>query len=306
MADELTVRRGSPSDVPACLEVLSTSYSSDAFTDEWFSWKHRECPFGPSRIYLAEERGSIVGLFCALPWRFATGERAVESVRLVDGAVLPAARGRGVLGRLVVAELAEWDPSHRPGLVVATATPEAQRSHSRNGATTLEPIHAAYGLPRRFRREPLHHGVSVLDSYSQPTSPRISTAWTVEALRWRIDPRSGHQYRAASLADSSESNGMIYRAVRRRWGRVLIPLLSWGDTDVRGRLLGAVARTTQSSIVLAPVDAGATTTEMRPLRTRSGSVVCVWDRRRGSERSPEAVMTRSDWSLSMADLEGLI
>lgn len=314
MSDDIRVRLGDDRDIDECLRVLSTAYDRP-FTREWFSWKHRDCPWGPSRMYIAEDDGGVLGVVFGLDWpyrrRAADGSIThIDGARFVDGATLPPARGRRVLGILVRDELLEWDPASHQGVLLATATPAAQRSHARNGASTLEPITSSLGIPRSLRPAALLDGDSILDSHveSAPgvTGERLSTAWTPATLRWRIDARSGRDYRVAALASSDAPNGIVYRVARQRGLRALYPVITWGTVAEQRRLVGAVALSVRAPVVHAPVGAAVAEPLTRPFRSSGTSVMCVWDRRELNEASGPPATIGSSWSLSMADLEGLI
>lgn len=310
----VTVRLGGPDDVDDCLAVLGAAYGR-AFTREWFEWKHLECPWGSSRLHIAEDHEQILGLFLALDWPYRRRDGSgavtpVPGVRLVDGATLPPARGRGVLGAMVFNELKEWGPSGRKGVLLATATPAAQKSHARNGATTLDPIAATIGVARAFRPAALVRGDEVLDTYTPDapgvTTERLRTAWTPDTLRWRTDPRTGYRYHAAALASADDANGVIYRVSVQRRVRTIVPMLTWGSVADQRRLVGAVAWAERTPLVHAPVGGAVDAPLTRPLRRSGASVMCVWDRRDLSGSDAPSATTDASWSLAMADLEGLI
>src|SRR5690606_41058458 len=135
----------------------------------------------------------------------------IDGVRVVDGGTTPVARRRGVLQAMIHREVVEWSPDGRAGIVVATATPAARGSHIKNGATALAPIRYHLGLPATVRTAQLTTVDGVLDGYVPSDDPRIGSDWTPTGLRWRTDPRSGNSYDAASLAESEEPNGLVYR-----------------------------------------------------------------------------------------------
>jgi hypothetical protein len=72
--------------------------------------------------------------------------------------------------------------------------------------------------------------------------PRAMTAWTADALRWRIDPRSGHDYRAVRLADSDHSHGAIVRRTATRGVGTLVVVHSWGPEADQVSVVEAAGR----------------------------------------------------------------
>lgn len=300
--EDMTVRTGTPDDVDRCLQVLRDAYDRAKFGRDWYEWKHLEGPWGPSRLILAEEESGLLGVVFALPWPYRVDGERVEGTRFVDGGTLPAARGRRVLSILCADELRRWGPD-RPGVLLATATPAAQRSHARNGAATLEPIVSAYGLPRSLRRARLVHGLDLLDGYEPSPGPAIATDWDPAALRWRLDPRSDRTYGVSSLPSGDGPNGLAYQVARDGRVPTLVPVISWGSERDRTRLLGAVAWHERTPVVLAPTGPSVPDARMRALRPGGSTVMCVWDLRDHPRRT---ATDGTNWCLTQADIAGLI
>jgi len=297
------VRAGDDLSPAHIVDVLSQSYE-EPFTEEWFQWKHRESPWGPSRIWIAADDEGLLGVVFGLPWRYWANNAPVNGARLVDGGSTPRSRGRGIFRGVVAQEIAVWDPTASPGILVATATPEAQGAHVKNGAVALEPMYNAYGFIVRRRRAQLVQGDEVLDGFVADDSSRLSTGWDGASLRWRTDPRSGHRYDAARLAQASGANGLVYRVAVVRGQRVLVLTLVWGAPADARALVGAVARVERAHVALGPAGPG---TAPRPapatLRRGGTALLCVWPRIDGGAISPDR---REGWALSGADLEGVI
>lgn len=303
----VVIRAGTDADVHLCLEVLNRSYGTERFTEEWLDWKHRSCPFGASRMWLAEGPEGIDGAYFALPWRYRLAGRHVDGVRTVDGGTLPPARGRRVLGELIRHEYEQWGPPDRPGVLVATATDDARRSHVRNGALALPALRYAHCLPPLRRPARVDSGDSVMDDYAAVDQRGMSTDWSPEALRWRTDRRSGNSYDASRLRQADQSNGLVYRVTRAGVARVLIPVVVWGSVRDQRLLLSSVSLRTRSSLVMAPSGPGAAPLPVRPVRSSGHAWVCVWDRRVEPDRhSTSPLADLAGWSLSYAELEGLI
>src|SRR4029453_2889830 len=72
---------------------------------EFFRWKHRSSPFGPSLLLVAEADGKLVGLRAFMRWRFVAGPAVLEAVRAVDTATHPDFQGMGIFSRLTRAAL---------------------------------------------------------------------------------------------------------------------------------------------------------------------------------------------------------
>lgn len=284
------------------VEVLSVAYGKP-FTEEWLAWKHHEGPWGPSRCWVAVDDDGILGLMFGLPWRYRTADRVVSGARLVDGGSTPRARGRGVFRGVVARELDQWSPETAPGILVATATPEAAGAHVKNGAVALDPISYAYGPPPRISTARLVTDAAVLHDYCA-TPGGLSTDWDERALRWRFDPRAGHRYEIAALAQASSANGAVYRVTTVKGVRVVVVLLTWGSPGEVARLLGAIACRTRAPALLGPAGPGATVRPWPAWIRRGCALLCVWPHVEPPLGSMAS--SRSGWGVTGADIEGVI
>ena len=142
------------------------------------------------------------------------------------------------------------------------------------------------------------------------TSPgrlMAATAWTLDALRWRTDPRSGHDYRTVRLADSDHPHGAVVRRTTSHGLATLVVVHAWGPTveqlaavDAAGRALGA-----RVWLRIAPPVGTQRHGWGRLARRRDVSTVSVWS------VAPAPVktlgfdsLTAGGWTFSHADLEG--
>ena len=283
------------------LGVLSAGYGRP-FEPGWFRWKHEDGPWGPSRAILARDAGGPLGVVFGLPWRFHVDGVPVDGMRLVDGATTPRAVRRGVFRRIVRELIDPTDGSPRPAIVIATATPEAQGAHVKNGATAVDPI-ASYYRPTAYSSATLVTGASVLDEAVHIPVPdaAATTRWDPPSLRWRTNSASGATYHMARLAHGEADNGLIYRIGPRR---TLILTARWGPDRERATLLRAVALRRRAITVLSAAGAGTPEPIPRPGLRRGRSLLCVWDR---TERAPRVNLDdRATWRLSGLELEGYI
>jgi hypothetical protein len=297
-----TVRAADQSDVAMVLSVLSGGYGRD-FGADWFHWKHRECPWGESRVWLAEDAGGALGVVFGLPWPLRSRATPVPAWRLVDGATTPRAQRRGVFRAVVAAELVA--AATPPGIVLATATPEAGAAHAKNGAVLLPHV-LAFDVPVRWQPAELTSGDSVLDSWQPPDGDALHTAWTAEALRWRLDPRSGFEYEVSSLAAPTSPHGVVHRLVSRRGIRSVVVTAQWGSSRDVARVLRALAWKAKAVSVV--MHAGAGTPARRPrIARRSGrSLFCVWDLREAGSPPVAGSGRIEGWALDGLALEGVV
>ncbi len=303
MSLDFEVRPGNDLDPDDLVDVLSAGYARP-FNREWFDWNHRENPWGISRSYVAVDNSGILGVVFGLPWRMSIGDRVVESSRLVDGATTPRAARRGVFRKVVAAELSNWQVGERPGVVLATATPEAQVAHVKNGAVALAAIHSAY-RPVIWSPAAVETDVSLIDTFA-PTQQRsrATTAWDADALRWRLDSRSGIDYQVSRLVNSDSVHGVVHRTVSNRGLRALLVTAEWGPTVECSRLIRALAWQSRATTVLAPCGPGAVDPKPAFSVKRGQSLLCVWDRRPEPQTTP--LTSRNSWALDGCDLEGVI
>jgi hypothetical protein len=299
LAADFDVRLAGEGDVDAVLTALSDGYGRP-FTREWYEWKHRENPWGPSRCWVAEDAGGLLGVVFGMPWSLARDGRPVSCSRLVDGATTVRAQRRGVFRAVVAAELTAA-AAGSPGLVIATATPEARAAHVKNGASALEPIDAYY-RPVLWAPTSLVAGRQLLDTWASADKDRFGTAWDGSALRWRLDPRSDVEYEVSALANGERSHGAVHRTVGRGV-RTLVVSATWGETGDVTHLLRALAWKSKAVAVLAPAGPGSRTVKPRVGIARGSSLLCVWDQGQEPMRGAD---DRRGWALDGLDLEGVI
>lgn len=298
-AGDITVRLGDDADIELALATLNAGYDHRTFTPEWFDGKHRRGPWGPSRMFLAEQDDRVLSVAFGLPWQYRQSGELIDGVRTVDGSTPPAGRGRGGLGRVMSAEIDRWSIDARPGIVIATATPAAQKSHARNNAVTFDPISLGYGAPPLARRADLRRGDEVLDDVTID-GDLIRTDWTPRALRWRTSEWSGYRYDAAALATADAAHGVVYRVAAVRGPlRAVVPIVTWGPSALIRRTLGNVARLERTALCLVPGGPGTADSGATPRRSTATSVICVWDRR----PNPASL---ADYGMQFGELEGLI
>lgn len=168
---DLELRRASPSDWPAVLDLLEQAmgWTPDDHHDSFLAWKHRENVFGPSPGWVALDGARVVGFRTFLRWEFTEGGATRRAVRAVDTATHPTYRGRGVFSRLTLLALEDL---REEGVAFVFNTPNDQ---SRPGY--LKMGWSVVGrLPIRFRPRSLSSLASMARAgvaagkWSEPTS----------------------------------------------------------------------------------------------------------------------------------------
>jgi GNAT superfamily N-acetyltransferase len=100
------VRPGTDDDIAAVIELMRVSLGEGRIprTREFWTWKHRENPFGASPMWLALAENKVIGVRLFMRWAFNWNHaRArVAAVRAVDTATHPDWQGKGIFKRLTL------------------------------------------------------------------------------------------------------------------------------------------------------------------------------------------------------------
>jgi GNAT superfamily N-acetyltransferase len=289
------------------LDVLGAAFDR-SFSPEWLQWKHREGPWGPSTGWVARDASGLVGVRLFCPWRVAVRDVHLAIGRAFDGAVHPRAQRRGVFSALVRAEMERLQRASDTALLYSTSVPGSREAYRRLGWTVLPEIPYGWRVVIPSPRS----SVAVVDiadaagarlDIPEPDGMGIRTAWTPAALRWRSDPRSGHQYAYATLRESDEANGLLLRTTTRRGVRIMFVVHRVGRPEVSDRLATSAA-TRLACRFLVETCGPATQTACPPLR-RASSTVSLWASPSYPREAPDPA-TPASWRFSLADLEGVM
>lgn len=277
--------------------------------DDWFAWKHLDGPWGPSRGLVAVDDLGVAGVRLLLPWRVRFGEEEIIALRAVEAASVPRAQGRGIFKMLNTALMKRVASEDERTFLFSTPNQLSRGGYRKLGWAPLAPVAHGYHLP--LRRAAATENVTLDEALEDLPEgavdrgrPRIATAWTSTALRWRIDPRTGNRYSASRLRHGSEPNGLLYRILSKRRIRILSVVHTWGARSDLRALIGGTARRERAPIVLAPVGSGADAIPLRSALHRGRSLLMVWSASGTGNGWP--VMQTEEWSLSMADLESVL
>jgi GNAT superfamily N-acetyltransferase len=268
---DVAVRRFEAVDEPAVLELLEHVFGGwpapgrgDA--SEHFGWKHRQSPFGPSVMSVAEVDGAVAGFHALMRWRLHAGDRVVHAVRGTDIAVRPEFRGRGVAGAMVTASLARRPPETEVGF----SNPNGMSApvSIRLGRRPVGPFRFLVRprRPLRLLAGPLRRCAAIPDVDAAPAAEaladaelaawietlprsgnRLASARDLEYLRWRYGARPGYwAVRTGPVGDPSGLAVFGLAARGTRWAQVICELLvGEGDAqtarDLVRRTLGATA-----------------------------------------------------------------
>lgn len=288
--------------------------------EDWFDWKHRRNPFGPSLGWAAlGRRGEVLGVRLLMCWRLAAGGTETTALRPVDTATVPEARRHGVFRALAehaVAAAAETgvellfnnpNASSRPGYrrlgwtvlpPLATAWRPAMPG---GGARLIDDDRALAALAAAPGTAAVGSGSAVPDTAAagrEGWATVRSPAW----LAWRYGAGSGRRYGVARLAEADTPNGIVYRVESRPGLRLLVILELAGGRRERRRLARAAARRERARVLVSAAGEGS-----------AGAVGGIALRRRGPVLAVRPLvpldpdpLRRGSWALSAGDLEGVI
>ena len=145
----LEIRSGSDADIPGVIELMRAALGEGEIprTSEFWTWKHRQNPFGPSPMWLALDGERIVGVRLFLRWRWQHGARSIGAVRAVDTSTHPSYQGKGIFKRLTLG-LVEEMTEGGIGFVFNTPNEKSRPGYLKMGWATMGRL-SLWVLPRR-------------------------------------------------------------------------------------------------------------------------------------------------------------
>jgi hypothetical protein len=299
---ELRLEEYSPDHRDEALALINDAFGFPR-NDDWFTWKHEDGPWGPSRGLVAFDARGMVGVRLLLPWRFRRASQRVTALRAVEASTAPRARGRGIFSVLNHELMQQLGPET---FLFSTPNRLSRGGYAKLGWTWLEPVRHRYTLaPVRRARGALLHGDAAIEGLEQEVGEHICTDWSPEALRWRIDRRTGHRYEAIAIEGPDGRAGAAYRAMRHRGLHTLLPLLAWGSASLVPAVLAAAARGEKAPIMLQTGPPGGVTYHRGTGIRRGQSLLAVWSPGTDTQASWRLDDVRS-WRLSFADVESLL
>jgi GNAT superfamily N-acetyltransferase len=246
LTEKIHVRELVDFDLPETLELLRVSLGETVVlrrSNDLFSWKHWDNPFGRSISLVATAAGRIVGLRTFMRWRLRTGGDEIECVRPVDTATHPDFQRRGIFRDLTMHAI---DAARGMGVHLVFNTPNDK---SRPGYLSMGwsqighiPIQAWIRPIRWFSadRERIA-GAADTDVDVGRLLPQerdgLHTPQTPEYLRWRYLSHPTVTYTALS----AEGSTAVFRADHRK-GRAGIAI-----SDVYGEHQAAAMRAARRS-----------------------------------------------------------
>lgn len=333
---EPRIRRATPDDREAILDLLAATFGTGGLVDDpaFWAWKHESSPWGPSPCLVAEAEGVLVALRAFLPWRFRRGEEEVRAVRAVDTVTRPGWQGRGLFRRLTL-ELAEELRQEGIAFVFNTPNRRSRPGYLRMGwrevarvpvwVKLLRPLRVAGALlrpgPTADEGAPVAVGGAIESFLSLPglgpwlgaataRETRYHTDRTASYLDWRYarTPRIAYRVRWNLRGGDGPPRGAatVFRQKLRRGLRELMlaeVLVSPGEAATAADLLRGLLDEARPDVATAIAARGTPEASalrgagFRELRAAGPRLVV---RGLAAPRAPEAWR---EWRLGLGDLE---
>jgi len=326
----VTVRRFRGEDEAAVLAMLQVAFGrwprglDGVGGAEFFAWKHRASPFGPSTLLVAELDGSVLGFVALMPWRLRFSGQIRNTIRGVDLVVDPSHRRRGVSMRLMEAVRDCYGPEIALGWSNPNerSTPGVLKS-GRERVAGLPTYIAAGSLAAGASRRPAARGrrdaagqdgaldvaaalyddelVARVLAHDDERRDRIATARDLDFLRWRY----GHPgvYRASVACRDERGAIAIFRVQERgrlRVARICELLVANGDVVLARRLVRDVRRASGAHALTCAFSASRTAALCGFVRSPRATMIA--SNPLHHDLVPDPTSPRS-WALSLGDLE---
>lgn len=286
------------------LDAINASFERSAKSLDWYRWKHLEGPWGPSTGWAVRDGSSIIGVRLFVPWLVMTNGDPRPALRAMDGAVRPEGRRMGLFSKLVRLGLDDVVAGTvAADVVYSTSVPASRDAYKKLGWSVFDVDHLVTPTRWSTAKTELHRwpDLPALQLPPPTTESGVQTLWTHDSVRWRLDPRSGHEYRTYSLVNASDSNGIVVRRTALRGMPALAVGLAWGNEREQAELLRSVARRERCPVAIMCASSGGVS-RRRGLR-RGASTVSWWA---PSDATTSNLEAPANWRFSMLDLEGVM
>jgi GNAT superfamily N-acetyltransferase len=104
---ELVIKEARREDIEAIISLQKLSLGEGLIprSEEFWTWKHIENPFGASPVLLAWNNNQLVALRAFMTWQWKYGNNTYQALRAVDTATHPDWQGKGLFKKLTLALL---------------------------------------------------------------------------------------------------------------------------------------------------------------------------------------------------------
>jgi len=231
------------------LSLLSASLTNPK-GHEWFKWKHRESPFGPSQGFVAVEKEKVIGVRLFMPWHFQNQNENVIAIRPVDTATALEARGKGVFTKLTLAGLDKLKDTYQ--FVFNTPNTNSYPGYIKMGWTDLQTSKTVYFIPPFWKSEgELKIIKKGIDAF-QPVLPTtaLCTELSESYLFWRYKDSASH----CIALDHEQPNGMVIELKKRKGVTILVIKEFWGTRPVFFSLCFKAMKAYRAQVALSMYD----------------------------------------------------
>lgn len=100
----MIIRSAEDSDRKQIIDLLRASLGESTIpkSEELWSWKHEQNPFGSSYVLVAEQDGELIGVRAFMKWQFQRRGKLYKVLRAVDTVTHPAHKGKGIFKKLTL------------------------------------------------------------------------------------------------------------------------------------------------------------------------------------------------------------
>lgn len=267
----------------------------------WFEWKHLRNPFGESIAWIAEDDQGVVGCNFFMAYRAILEGRVVAALRSCESATLPRGRRRGIFSANVRACQKLVAESQEYVFLFGTPNPASSPGFQKLGWTTVSTIRNGISAIAPGSPSTIENAQGAFEAIAAAPPPTdLFLQRTREWLTWRYSSASGRDYQAASLANASAPNGIVYRVADRRGLRLLIVMEATGADNELRELVRSVARRERAWLVISATGAATIKSGSRPLLKRGVSELIAF-----APGAPQ-VLEPANWGVTLGDLEGIL
>jgi N-acetylglutamate synthase-like GNAT family acetyltransferase len=191
-------RRFEENDLPSLLGLLRSTFNGYPKMVTW-DWKYIKNPHGSPIIWVAEDKGRIIGCYILNPVKLRIGSTMVMGAQPVDAAVDNAYRGGGIFKKLAVGAIAEA-AKEGVSLIYAFPTEISFKGQVRIGYIPMLIIPKMFNVfrVRSLLRERVHFSNSIL----QKGLEMVDTFQRIRRQKVRIGSNYGLKVRLIKEFDS--------------------------------------------------------------------------------------------------------
>jgi L-amino acid N-acyltransferase YncA len=216
LVNKLIYRRFKENDLRSLLDLLRSSFNGYPSIDLW-EWKYSKNPHGSPLIWVAEDKGRIVGCYILNPVKLRIGRNLVMGAQSVDAAVDNSYRGGGIFKKLASAAIAEAS-SNGINLIYAFPTEISYKGQIRIGCRPMFMIPKMY---RVFRIGSLLEKSLDIESSSIKRVVGILDAFQGARAR-KVSAKSDFRFELSSIKEFDSTFEIFWEEISEKNNSVLV------------------------------------------------------------------------------------